>query len=124
MDTACVKVRLKPDSLDRVRAWAAELNRRSEEVLATLRDEQVVVESVFLDQTSEGDFLIYYLKARNLEEAAQAARQSQHQIDAFHQQFKQDAWESRKPLELLIDFENFSRAGLSSRVRSSRADRR
>jgi hypothetical protein len=69
MDTACVKVRLKPDSLDRVRASAAELNRRSDEVLATLLDEQVVVESVFLDQTSEGDLLIYYLKARLLEEA-------------------------------------------------------
>jgi hypothetical protein len=123
MDTACVKVRLKPDSLDRVRAWAAELNRRSDEVLATLLDEQVVVESVFLDQTSEGDFLIYYLKARNLEEAAQAAQQSQHEIDAYHQQFKQDAWESGKPLELLIDFENFDRLPDSASARSNREDR-
>lgn len=45
-------MRLKPDSLDHVRAWAAELNGRGDEVLATLRDEDVVVESVFLDQTS------------------------------------------------------------------------
>ena len=124
METACVKVRLKPNSLSRVRAWAAELSRRGDEVLATLRDEQVVVESVFLDQTNDGDFLIYYLKARSLEKAGQAVQQSQHEIDAYHQGFKRDTWESRKPLELLIDFENFSRAGLSSRVRSSRADRR
>ena len=77
METTCVKVRLKPGSLDRVRAWAAELNRRSDEVLATLRDERVIVESVFLDQTSDGDFLIYYLKARSLEEARQVVQQSE-----------------------------------------------
>ena len=47
-------MKLKPDSLNRVRVWAAELNRRKDEVLATLRDEQVVVESVFLDRTSDG----------------------------------------------------------------------
>jgi hypothetical protein len=50
VDTTCVKVRLKPGSLDRVRTWAAELDRRGDEVLATLRDEGVIVESVFLDR--------------------------------------------------------------------------
>jgi hypothetical protein len=108
VETSCAKVHLKPGSLDRVRAWAAELNRRGDEVLATLRDEQVVVESVFLDQTSDGDFLIYYMKAQDLEDASQTARQSEHDIDAYHGQFKRDTWESQKPLELLIDFENFT----------------
>jgi hypothetical protein len=108
VETTCVKVRLRPGSLDRVRAWAAELNRRGDDVLATLRDERVVVESVFLDQTSDGDFLIYYLKARSLEKAKQAAQQSQHEIDAYHDGFKRDTWDTREPLELLIDFENFT----------------
>ena len=108
METTCVKVRLKPGSLDRVRAWAAELNRRSDEVLATLRDERVIVESVFLDQTSDGDFLIYYLKARSLEEARQVVQQSERAIDAYHKEFKRDTWDTRKPLDLLVDFENFS----------------
>lgn len=108
VETTCVKVRLKPGSLGRVRAWSAELTGRSDEVLATLRDERVIVESVFLDQTSDGDFLIYYLKARSLEQAGQAAQQSRHEIDAYHQEFKRDTWDTRKPLELLIDFENFT----------------
>jgi hypothetical protein len=108
VETTCVKVRLKPGSLDRVRAWASELNRRSDEVFATLRDERVIAESVFLDQTSDGDFLIYYLKARSFEEARQAAQQSQHEVDAYHEEFKRDTWDTRKPLELLIDFENFT----------------
>ena len=101
-----MRVRLKPNSLGRVRAWAAELNGRGDEVLATLRDEQVAIESVFLDETDEGDFLVYYVKVRSLEQAEQVVQRSQHAIDAYHQEFKRDAWESRKPLELLIDFEN------------------
>jgi hypothetical protein len=47
------------------------------------------------------------MKARSIEEAGQVVRRSQHDIDAYHQQFQRDTWESRKPLELLIDFENF-----------------
>jgi hypothetical protein len=32
VETVCVRVRLKPGSLSRVRAWAAELTARREEV--------------------------------------------------------------------------------------------
>lgn len=101
-----MKVRLKPDSVGRVREWADELRNRTDETLATLRDEGVVVESAFLDRTDEGDFLIYYLKAKSLDAATQAVSQSLHPIDAFHQQFKRETWDTRKQLELLIDFEN------------------
>ena len=107
METACVKILLRPGSLDRVREWAAELRSRPDEVLATLRDEGVVVESVFLDSTDAGDFLVYYMKARSMEAAREAVERSVHPIDAYHQQFKADTWETRTPLELLIDFENF-----------------
>lgn len=107
METMCVKVRLKPGSLGRVRAWAKELRTRSEEVLMTLRDEGVLVESAFLGSDKQGDYLIYYMKARSLEEAGERARDSTHPIDGFHQRFKAETWESRTPLELLIDFENF-----------------
>ena len=107
METACVRVRLKPGSLGRVHEWATELRTRSEEVLATLRDESVLVESAFLGSDEQGDFLIYYMKARSLEEAQQAVKGSIQPIDKYHQQFKDETWESRTPLELLIDFENF-----------------
>jgi len=90
VETSCVKVRLKPGSLERVRAWAAELNRRPDEVLATLRDEGVVIESVFLDQTDDGDFLVYYMRARSLADARAVAQRSAHAVDAYHQRFKQE----------------------------------
>ena len=104
-ETNCVRIRLKPGSMERVREWAAEITRRSDEALATLRDEGVVVESVFLDSGEEGDFLIYYMKAESLEKAKEAGRKSTHEIDAYHQQFQRDTFESGKKLELLVDLD-------------------
>ena len=102
METVCVKVRLKPGSLPRVQAWAAELNSRREEVLATLRDEGVVIESVFLD----GEELVYYLKAKDVAHAQAVAARSHHAIDEYHRRFKDETFAERRTLELLIDFEN------------------
>lgn len=108
METVCARVRLKPGSRDRVREWASELRTRSGEVLETLRDEGVVIESVFLDSDEQGDFLVYYMKAHSLEEAHAVVQRSHHPIDSYHQEFKVDTWQSRTVLELLVDFENFS----------------
>lgn len=102
-----MKVRLKPGSVERVREWAAELNRRRDEVLATLRDEGVAVESVFLDQTDDGDFLICYLRGQSVKDAGEVVQRSEHAIDAYHQKFKRETWASRTRLEPLIDFESF-----------------
>ena len=98
----CVRVRLEPGSLPRVREWAAELNARRDEVLATLRDEGVRVESVFLD----GETLVYYLKADSVDKARDVYAGSQHAIDAYHQRFKDETFAERTQLELLVDFEN------------------
>ncbi|MGH2406489.1 MAG: DUF6176 family protein [Candidatus Limnocylindrales bacterium] len=105
MEPSCVKVRLRPGSLARVRQWASELRARSDEVMATLEDEGVILESVFLDSSEQGDYLIHYVRAPSLDAAQEAVSRSVHPIDAYHRQFKVDAWESRTPLELLIDFE-------------------
>ena len=102
METVCVRVRLKEGSLERVREWARELNSRRDEVLETLRDEGVRIESVFLD----GDTLIYYLRAESIDEAREVAAHSTHAIDAYHQRFKDETFDGQTTLELLIDFEN------------------
>lgn len=105
METRCSRTKLKDGSLERVRQWAAELRRRRDEVVATLRDEGTLVESVFLERTREGDYLIYYMKAKNLARAEEAYRRSTHEIDAYHLKFKEETWESRANLELLVDFD-------------------
>lgn len=107
-ETTCIKIKLKPDSIEKVREWARVLNERREEALATLRDESVFLETVFLDQSNEGDFLIYLMKAESFEKARDAVQRSEHEIDKYHQEFKRETWTERKQLELLIDLENFS----------------
>ena len=103
METVCVRVRLKPGALPRVQAWAAELNARRDEVLATLRDEGVVVESVFLDGGELGDDVV----GKDVGQALAVYARSRHAIDAYHRAFKDEAFAGQRTLELLIDFENF-----------------
>lgn len=104
-ETRCVKIKLKPNSTERAREWARVINERKDEALATLRDEGVIWETVFLDQTSEGIFLIYLMKAESLERAKDVVKNSIHTIDEYHQNFKHDCWEDGKRLEMLVDLD-------------------
>ena len=106
-ETSCVRIKLRPGSIERVREWAAEINRRHEEALETLRDEGVMVESAFLDSSEEGDFLVYYMKAADIRKAGETGKSSTHAIDEYHRQFKRDTFESGRKLELLVDLERF-----------------
>lgn len=107
-ETRCVKIKLKPNSLEKVRDWAKTINAREDEVLATLRDETVILEAVFLDRTSEGDFLIYVMKAENFEQSRNAVEKSIHAIDEYHRDFKRETWEDGKKLETLIDLDRIA----------------
>jgi Family of unknown function (DUF6176) len=101
----CARIKLKPNSLDKVREWATEMNHRKDEALATLRDESIFIESFFLERASDGDYLIAYIRAESLEQSQKAIKKSTQAIDAYHQAFKKDCWESGEELELLVDIE-------------------
>lgn len=99
----CVKIKLRPGSLPRVREWATYIGTHKDEALATLEGESIVLESYFLDSSRAGDYLIGYIRAGSLAQAAEAVKRSTHELDAYHQQFQKDAWESGRALELLVD---------------------
>ena len=86
-ETRCFKIKLKPDSIERVREWARTINERKDEALETLRDESVVIEAVFLDRTDHGDYLIAFMKAESFDQAKKAIENSTHPIDEYHRQF-------------------------------------
>jgi hypothetical protein len=105
-ETRCVRIKLKPGKLDRVREWARTLNEtRRDEALATLRGESVIIEAYFLDRTDDGECLIAFMKAESFEQSRRAVEASSHDIDRYHQTFKADAWESVRPLEVLVDLD-------------------
>jgi hypothetical protein len=103
METRAFSIKLKPNSIDRVRAWAEEIMRRKEEALETLRDEGVVLECFFLDRRDDGDYLISIMAAQDFERSQTVVRTSTHAIDAFHQAFKRATWESEGVLEGLVE---------------------
>lgn len=111
METRCIKIMLKPDSLARVREWAATINSRMDEALATLRDEGVVIESVFLDSASDGEFLIYYMKAESFEKATEVVQKSVHALDEYHQKFMRETCVEGHKLELLVDLDRITEQG-------------
>lgn len=103
METRAFRIKLKQDSLHRVREWANEIMSRKEEALETLRDESVLLENFFLDQSEDGDYLIGVMTAESFERSQATVQESKHAIDIYHQKFKRDTWESGEPLELLVD---------------------
>ena len=96
-------IELKPDSLDRVEEWAATLNARIDEAVATLKDEGVELESWFHLSLDGKDYLLYYMRAASLQKAQDVVKDSPHAIDAFHQQFKKDTWLKGARARLLVD---------------------
>lgn len=107
-ETRCWKIKLKPNSLDRIREWAQTINRRKDEALETLRDETVILESVFLDQTDGGDYLIAVMKAESFEKSRAAVNNSTHAIDEYHRRVMREVREERIELERLVDLDRIS----------------
>lgn len=103
METRAYRIKLKPGSIERVHEWAEEITRRRREAIATLRDETVVLECFFLEHAGDGDYLISIMTAESFEQSRAAVEKSLRSIDAYHQQFKKDTWETGSRLELLVD---------------------
>ncbi len=103
MDVVANIIELRPNSLDRVQEWARTLNERADEAIATLRDEGVKLESWFHLSLDGKDYLLCYMRTESMEKAQEVVKSSPHAIDAYHQQFKKDAWVGGKAARLLVD---------------------
>jgi Family of unknown function (DUF6176) len=104
METICIRTKLKKGSLEDVRKWFQTLQERPNEVLQSLKDEGVIIESAFLDKQDNDYYLIYYMKAENLAHAREVAMKSKLAIDKYHKECFKKFCEDRKELEQLLDF--------------------
>jgi hypothetical protein len=111
MQVSCFLIKLRLGSLERAREWARTLSDRKAEVVLTLEDEGVLVESAFLLSLSDGDYLIYYMRAADLQKAGEIAHRSTHPIDAYHKLFKSECWEQVTKLEKLLDADTLGVSG-------------
>jgi hypothetical protein len=96
--------RVRPESADQLREWLAEVNGpRREEGLASLVDEGCTHEQTFLIEGAEGPVVIYVMEVDDIEASQEAARSSQHLIDADHKRVMDQALGDSLPCELLLD---------------------
>jgi hypothetical protein len=95
--------RVRPDQVDRLRAWMAELMRRQDEVLATFANEGVRHEQAFLLQTTDGPVLVYAAEADDFLRAAQAYAQSTLPIDLEHRQVLGEVLAGDAPVERVYE---------------------
>jgi hypothetical protein len=106
MDVTCGMIKLKANSLDTVRQWTKVMNERKNEALQTIQNEGITVESVFLAKIGGDDFLVYYIRANDLQKSREVFKNSLMEIDLIHQQFKKDCWDVVSSTELLLDLES------------------
>lgn len=110
MEIICSRIQLKPDSVARVREWAATLSSRPDEVLETLRNEGIYLECAFLDQRADGDWLVYVIKAEDIAKAWEAYGKSTLPIDEYHRSVMAEVALQRENLEPLVQFDRHDEA--------------
>lgn len=104
METICIRTKVKEGSVEEVREWFQTLRENSDEVLQSLKNEGVLIESAFLDKQGHDYYLIYYMKAESLAKAREAVQKSTLAIDKYHKECFKRFCEDRIELEQLIDF--------------------
>lgn len=83
-DVVLVAQRIEPGETERLREWLAELRSRRDEAIETLEDEGVYAETAFIESRADGDYLLTYMEAADLERALEAYESSSHEIDREH----------------------------------------
>lgn len=109
VDVVLTKQRIESGKVSRLKEWTEEIRQREDEAVATLKNEGMHSESAFIESTDDGDFLVYYMEAEDIEQVYSAFEESEHEIDREHAEVMRDVLEdgsSDSEFELLYHMEN------------------
>ena len=84
-----VKFKFKPEAKKVWLEWSLELQRRKEEVIATLKNEGVVSESCFISE--DGEHIYYIMESDDFDKARNAVTNNPHPIDADHKKARESS---------------------------------
>ncbi|WOH35939.1 DUF6176 family protein [Thalassotalea fonticola] len=84
MEYASGLIKLKPDTEEKVEQWRSTIATRLDEAAATLRDENVQIESWFKVEIDGEKYLLWYLRAQSIKRVFEISMQLKHPIDKFH----------------------------------------
>lgn len=98
-EVVMVKQEVDLEKVSELKAWMGEISERTDEIVETLQDEGVKTESVFLEESAYGTFLVTYMEAEDLREAQQTFEESNHEIDIEHKQVLQECLVDGQPVD-------------------------
>ncbi len=101
-DVVLVKFKIKPGKKQEWINWCAELKERKDEVVQTLRNEDVISEACFLSEKDQ--FVYYFMEAQDLERAYAVGRKSAMPIDKQHRTIREATLERGEELKPLFNF--------------------
>ena len=104
-ETQLLKIRIRPGKTPAVIDFLRSLSERKDLSLEALRREGMVVESMFLERRSDGDYLYYYAKAHNLAQAGQVNMQATDPLAMEVRAFISETWDHIVSPEPLLDLD-------------------
>lgn len=84
MESAAGLIKLAPDYEEDLEDWRKTLVSRRDEVLQSLRDEGVALESWFQIEVDGAPYLLWFMHAESIAKAREVFMNSKHDIDAYH----------------------------------------
>ena len=89
----CIRVRLKPGMTDKFVEWAKQVPKRLDEVRASMSEQGVLEQNIFLERSAGGDFIVLYWKVEDLEKARAAFQASKKKIDLEMVEMIESTWD-------------------------------
>ena len=111
--TQLLKIRIRPGKTEQVVDFVRSLGDRRDDAMAALRREGMMIESLFLERREDGDYLYYYVKARNLAEANDINMRSNDPLTLEIRRFVADTWGDMASPEPLLDLDLIPETGES-----------
>jgi len=97
-----VKFKIKPGKKEAWLKWIGEMKRREEEVIETLKNEDVISESCFMSENNQ--FIYYFMEVEDFERMNKKFKDSQRPIDTEHKKVFNDCLEFMMELDNLFYF--------------------
>jgi len=105
MEYASGLIKLRAGTEEKVEEWRSTIASRLDEAAATLKDEDVMIESWFKIVVQGEKYLLWYLRAKSIKRVFEVSMQLKHPIDKFHYELMSEITEGSGNIsaEPLID---------------------
>lgn len=96
----CIRVRLKPGMTDKFTQWAKQVANRHDEARASMTEQGVIEQNIFLERGAGGDFIVLYWKVEDLGKARAVFQRSTRKIELEMTEMVEATWDKSQVVRL------------------------